>query len=128
MTENDFIHHPRYGFEEITWQDGIALGLRYAVRTLDPLTGSINGGSSTLTYCCTQQQAESIVHAANSFDGMIRDNKLLAVQNMDLMKQKEALLETLKHGIANCRECRVTQSCERCSISREAIAQAEARP
>jgi len=36
-----------------------------------------------------------------------------------------ALLDTLKQAIVNCKECRVTKSCERCELSRKAIAQAE---
>lgn len=75
-------HTPTYGVEEVTWLEGIALGLRFAVRTIDPLSGVINGGSTTLTYCCTREQAEIIVRAVNSYE------ELSEIKNL-LLKAKE---------------------------------------
>lgn len=68
---------PLYGYEEISpkWTEGIALGLRYAVRTLDPLTRKINEGSRTLTYCFTREAAETIVRAVNLFGPLVENLK-----------------------------------------------------
>lgn len=81
-------HTPQYGYEMIKWEDATKLGLLYAVRRIDPLTGEINEGSNTLTYCATEPQAKLIVRAVNSHEELLQHTKdllgILRLANMDI--------------------------------------------
>ena len=102
-TKSEAKHTPKYGFEVIAWSEGLALGLRYAVRTLDPLSGVINGGSTTLTYCCTKEQALLIVEAVNSHEALNSENEALKAEIVARTKElheKEAIRERLDFDLA----------------------------
>lgn len=61
------------GYTEIgeKWADGIALGLRYAIQTFDPLDKRIDHGSHTIAHSCSKEDTAFIVRVINSHEALL---------------------------------------------------------